>query len=162
MALLITPGQWGDAPQMIEVLDRIRLPRLLAGRPRTGLEHFDRECYRRRNEVERTINRLKNSRAVATRYDKRAYVFHGTVTVAAVRLWLRPWAGSLFLRRRPGEQQQRDEQDHGIDTRAPRLRHDLPGRNRHDCEHNPAHDQPCTIDQRPTHERPAAPEIIPH
>ncbi|MFK0014650.1 hypothetical protein [Streptomyces sp. NPDC091027] len=28
--------------------------------------------------------------AVATRYDKRAYVFHGTVTVAAIRLWLRP------------------------------------------------------------------------
>ena len=26
--------------------------------------------------------------AVATRFDKRAYVFHGTVTVAAIRLWL--------------------------------------------------------------------------
>ncbi|GGS98816.1 hypothetical protein GCM10010270_83510 [Streptomyces violaceus] len=51
---------------------------------------FDREICKRRNEVERTINRLKNSRAVATRYDKRTYVFHGTVTVAAVRLWLRP------------------------------------------------------------------------
>ncbi|GHD92731.1 hypothetical protein GCM10010508_46720 [Streptomyces naganishii JCM 4654] len=50
---------------------------------------FDRDRYRRRNEVERTINRLKNSRAVATRYDKRAYVFHGTVTAAAIRLWLR-------------------------------------------------------------------------
>ncbi|NSL78670.1 IS5/IS1182 family transposase, partial [Streptomyces coelicolor] len=34
-------------------------------------------------------NRLKNFRAVATRYDKRAYVFHGTVTAAAIRLWLR-------------------------------------------------------------------------
>lgn len=33
---------------------------------------FDREIYRRRNEVERTINRLKIFRAVATRYDKRA------------------------------------------------------------------------------------------
>ncbi|WP_323180183.1 transposase [Streptomyces sp. NBC_00893] len=42
------------------------------------------------NEVERTITRLKNSRAVATRYDKRAYVFHGTVTAAAIRPWLRP------------------------------------------------------------------------
>ncbi|MFI0220683.1 transposase [Streptomyces lydicus] len=41
------------------------------------------------NEVERMINRLKGFRAVATRYDKRAYVFHGTVTTAAIRLWLR-------------------------------------------------------------------------
>jgi hypothetical protein len=28
------------------------------------------------------------SQVLATRYDKRAYVFHGTVTVAAIRLWL--------------------------------------------------------------------------
>lgn len=40
---------------------------------------------KRRNEVERTINSLKNFRAVATRYDKRAYVFHGTVTLATIR-----------------------------------------------------------------------------
>ncbi|GGW58210.1 hypothetical protein GCM10010503_39050 [Streptomyces lucensis JCM 4490] len=50
---------------------------------------FDKELYKRRNEVERTINRLKAFRAVATRYDKRAYVFHGTVTLAAIHLWLR-------------------------------------------------------------------------
>lgn len=43
----------------------------------------------RRNEVERTINALKGFRAVATRFDTRAYIFHGTVAVAAIRLWLR-------------------------------------------------------------------------
>jgi transposase len=34
------------------------------------------------------INRLKNFRAVATRYDKRAYIFLGTVTLAALIIWL--------------------------------------------------------------------------
>ncbi|WP_330477105.1 hypothetical protein OG301_04080 [Streptomyces platensis] len=30
---------------------------------------------------------------VATRYNKRAFVFHGTVTIAAIRLWLGGWGG---------------------------------------------------------------------
>lgn len=55
------------------------------GRP-TG---FDAVRYARRNEVERLINKLKINRAVAMRFDKRAFVFHGTVTVAAIQLWLR-------------------------------------------------------------------------
>jgi transposase len=40
--------------------------------------------------VEWTVNRLENFRAIATRLDERAHVFHGTVIVAAIRLWLRP------------------------------------------------------------------------
>jgi transposase len=136
LSLLITPGQWGDSPQLIPVLERIRVKRQGGGHPRTRPDHlggdkayssrgnrrylrrrqikhtipepkdqranrqrrgsrggrpagFDKEMYKRRNEVERTINQLKHSRAVATRYDKRAYVFTGTVTVASIRLWLK-------------------------------------------------------------------------
>ncbi|BFO19696.1 hypothetical protein SHKM778_60840 [Streptomyces sp. KM77-8] len=108
LAFVITPGQWGDAPQLIPVLEQIRVPRPAGGHPRTRPDHlggdkayssrrnrrylrrcqikhtipepkdqrahrqrrgskgdrptgFDREIYRRRNEVERTINRLKIS-----------------------------------------------------------------------------------------------------
>ncbi|WP_394365752.1 IS5 family transposase [Streptomyces sasae] len=50
---------------------------------------FDEDRYKKRNTVERAINRLKQSRAIATRYDKRGYVFLGTATAASVVIWLR-------------------------------------------------------------------------
>ena len=55
-----------------------RLPRPLAA---------DREPYRGRNVVERCVNRLKQWRAVATRYEKRAATDRATV-VAALLMWL--------------------------------------------------------------------------
>ena len=55
------------------------------GRP----PEFDPEDYKRRNVVERAINKLKGHRAVATRYDKRDYTFRGTIDLASIRIWLR-------------------------------------------------------------------------
>jgi transposase len=49
---------------------------------------FDAERYRRRNVVERCINKLKQWRGVATRYDKRALNYRATVTIAALMIWL--------------------------------------------------------------------------
>ena len=49
---------------------------------------FDRQRYRERNRVERLINRLKQFRRVATRYEKRATYYQGMLTLAAILLWL--------------------------------------------------------------------------
>ena len=50
---------------------------------------FDRERYRQRNQVERLMNRRKQFRAVATRYDKLAVRYQATVAVADIFIWLR-------------------------------------------------------------------------
>ncbi|WP_435884038.1 IS5 family transposase [Streptomyces rubiginosohelvolus] len=136
LALVLTPGHYGDGPQLERVLGQVSVPRTGVGRPRTrpdrvladkaytsrrnrrylrrrGIPHtiperldqqrhrknrgsrggrptgFDSERYKKRNTVERTINRLKGFRAVATRYEKRAYIYLGTVTLAALVIWLR-------------------------------------------------------------------------
>ena len=49
----------------------------------------DKEIYKTRNTVERAINRLRGYRAVATRYDKREFVYKGTIDVASIGIWLR-------------------------------------------------------------------------
>jgi len=50
---------------------------------------FNPTTYRDRNCAERAINKLKEFRAVAVRYDKRDYIWRGTVDAAAIRIWLR-------------------------------------------------------------------------
>jgi transposase len=50
---------------------------------------FDADAYRARNMTERAINKLKAYRAVATRTDKREYIYAGTIDVASIRIWLR-------------------------------------------------------------------------
>ncbi|MEU4091715.1 IS5 family transposase [Streptomyces sp. NPDC026673] len=50
---------------------------------------FDRTAYRGRNVVERCFARLKQFRAVATRFDKLAARYQAGVVIAALVLWLR-------------------------------------------------------------------------
>jgi transposase len=50
---------------------------------------FDRDRYRTRNQVERLMNRRKQFRAVATRFDKLADRYQATITIADIFIWLR-------------------------------------------------------------------------
>jgi transposase len=49
---------------------------------------FDRDAYRERNRIERLINKLKQFRRIATRYEKRAVNYLAMITIAAILLWL--------------------------------------------------------------------------
>ena len=44
--------------------------------------------YRRRNVLERCVNRLKQWRAIATRYDKRAVNYRAAVVIASLMIWV--------------------------------------------------------------------------
>lgn len=49
---------------------------------------FDHVAYRERNVVERLINRLKQHRRIATRYEKRAANYLAMRTITRILLWL--------------------------------------------------------------------------
>jgi transposase len=49
---------------------------------------FNKEIYRRRNLVERLINRFKQYRRIATRYEKRVANYRAMWVIAAILIWL--------------------------------------------------------------------------
>jgi transposase len=54
---------------------------------------FDAGYYKERNTAGRCFGKLKQFRAVATRYDKRDFMYQATVDVASIRIWLRDPVG---------------------------------------------------------------------
>jgi transposase len=50
---------------------------------------YDREAYKRRNHIERCVNRLKQFRRIATRYEKTARAYLSMLCIAAARLWIK-------------------------------------------------------------------------
>lgn len=136
MSVILTPGQAGDNPQLLPLLDHVAVRRDGPGRPRKRPERvladkayshpstraalrrrgiaftsperrdqiahratkgsrggrpptFDPELYADRNVVERCFNRLKQFRALATRYAKRVAYYRSEIIIAAIVLWLR-------------------------------------------------------------------------
>ena len=49
---------------------------------------YDRDLYKARHLIENFFAKLKQYRAIATRYDKRAVHFLGAIHLAAAVIWL--------------------------------------------------------------------------
>ena len=113
LRLLLTPGQAHDLagadallPQMTanlliadrafdadnRVLDRLAATGKSAVTPprpnRSAPREFDRELYKQRHLIENFFCKLKQFRAIATRYDKTARNFLAAIHLAAATIWL--------------------------------------------------------------------------
>ena len=112
MALSLTPGQAADITQAVPLLDQVE-PEAFLGDKGYDADAFietldergitpvippkanrreprktDFALYRERNLVERFFNKLKQYRALATRYDKLANTFLAAVALVCVLFWL--------------------------------------------------------------------------
>ncbi len=59
---------------------------------------FSPYLYRARNLIERFFNKIKQCRRVATRYDKLAANYLAFVKLASIRLWLRAYESTPYLK----------------------------------------------------------------
>lgn len=72
-----------------DMQDRGGVAVIPARRTRRVRESVDGHVYALRNRIERCFNFLKNTRRVATRYDKTAASYLGFIHLASIRLWIK-------------------------------------------------------------------------
>ena len=72
-----------------DVRTRGGTPEIPTKKNRRVQHSVNRPLYALRNRIERFINRLKDSRRVATRYDHTDESFLGFVLLASIKLWIR-------------------------------------------------------------------------
>lgn len=64
------------------------LPVIPSKRSRKLIIPHDEVAYKNRNRIERMINKLKQNRRIAMRFDKTLCSFAGFICLAAIRIWL--------------------------------------------------------------------------
>jgi transposase len=72
-----------------KIIERNSIPVIPGRRIRKEKIEYDREIYGARHLVENAFCKLKQYRAVATRYDKLSRNFLGMLTMAAIMIWVR-------------------------------------------------------------------------
>jgi transposase len=71
-----------------DLRDRGAVPEIPTKRNRHVQHCVSRPLYAFRSRIECFINRLKNNRRVATRYDQTANSFFGFAALSSIRLWI--------------------------------------------------------------------------
>jgi transposase len=112
LRFVVTGGQVNDCTQADRLLENVETEHVIADKgydsegvlrkieelgavavvpPRSNRKvqrEYDRDLYKRRNLIERTFNKLKRFRRLATRYDRKAIYFGSFLYLAASLLWL--------------------------------------------------------------------------
>lgn len=87
-ALLADRAYDADARVIAPLLAAGKTPVIPCVPGRTRPRPYDRELYKERHLVENFFCKLKQFRAIATRYDKRATNFLAGICAAAILIWL--------------------------------------------------------------------------
>jgi transposase len=86
--VLADKGYDADA-RVIEVLEAQGKTAVIPSKcNRTTVRDYDKDLYKARHLIENFFARLKQYRAIATRYDKRKVNFLGAIYLAATVIWL--------------------------------------------------------------------------
>ena len=77
------------AERVLDVLNKADIEAIIPPKAnRTEKREYDKNVYKERALIENFFAKLKQYRAIATRYDKRAKTFLGAIHLAATIIWL--------------------------------------------------------------------------
>lgn len=88
-AIMLGDKGYDSDPIRKDLRDRGAVPEIPTKRNRHVQHKVSRTLYALRSRIECFINRLKNSRRVATRYDQTAASFLGFAALSSIRLWIK-------------------------------------------------------------------------
>jgi len=78
-----------DSERVLENIKQLGAVAVIPPRSNRKVQReYDRQLYKERNLIERTFNKLKRFRRLATRYDRKAVYFKSFLYLAASLMWL--------------------------------------------------------------------------
>ena len=86
---LLGDKAYDSTPIRVDLRDRAVKAVIPPRANRTEDIRYDKKLYRLRNLIERLVNKLKQYRRIATRYEKTARSYLSMVVLGAIQLWIK-------------------------------------------------------------------------